>query len=159
MAKHRPRRLPNGFTAPKRFMAGNFADSDPEASRLDVTLSPLQPNLTTTQTWMGPNSTVAPKIGEADQEDKYSPKEWPSFVEKLLKGQIDINLRSIISLVTLIWFGVLSWLFIKDNDIGRLNVAEGIKWFFVKSSFYSILFTIAMIMIIVLYFRKKPKKG
>jgi len=147
MAKNYNRRHHNAFQAPRQLTAGNYEDSD-NVLNPDVTLGPLQTKITTTQTWMGPDSTNAPKISETDQEGKY-PSEWPGLAEKFLKGQINISRQAIFFLLTLLWFGVLSWLYINDNEIGRLDGANGIEWFFIKSSFYSIIYILASIMIYI----------
>jgi hypothetical protein len=153
MSKKYNRRHNTFIQAPRQLSAGDYTDSD-NALNPNETLGPFQTRITTTQTWMGPDSTNAPKIGETDQEDN-NQTEWPGLAERFLKGQINISRQAIFILVTLLWFGALSWLYINDNNIGRLNDAEGIKWFFIKSSFYSIIYILALIMIFISSFRGK----
>ena len=103
---------------------------------------------TTTQAWNGPDSTIAPRINDTDQEGNY-PNQWPGFAEKFLRGQIIISRQAIFFFLTLLFFGVLSWLYIQDNQIGRLDEPAGIKWFFIKSSFYFIINFFASIVIFI----------
>jgi len=112
------------------------ATLDPEAS-LDRTLAGLQST----------ESTNAPEIGKVDVEDLKYAAGGTQLLEKFLHGRIPLRARTILFLLTLGWFGFISWLFLQDNEAGKLDAVSGMEWFWVKAGIYSAFFTVVALVV------------
>lgn len=145
--RHRPRK---GLQEYSQISASNISEINP-----DVTVGPEASLESTRQDWMGPESTSAPAIGE-DEEREYVSDGF-GFLDKFLQGRVSLNSRSVFLLVTLGWFGFISWLYTKDNDLGRLDSLDGIKWFGVKAVLYTGFYVLVAI-ILRIFSRSNSKK-
>jgi hypothetical protein len=104
---------------------------------------------------MGPESTNAPSIGEEDREQPYATG-GVELLDKFLQGRLTLIPRALLVLITIIWFGFISFLFVNDNELGRLDTIEGIEWFGAKALVYSILFGAVAL---IIWFASKPLRG
>jgi uncharacterized membrane protein YkvI len=114
---------------------------------------------------MGPDSTSVPDIGEPDKEPSYAAG-GAEFVEKFLQGRMTFVPRAVFLVITLAWFVFVSFLFTKDNELGRLDTVEGIKWFATKMGAYTAIYALVGLVIFLASRtfqprreRSKPKKG
>ena len=112
------------------------ATLDPEAS-LDRTLAGLQST----------ESTNAPEIGKADEEDLKFAAGGAQLLDKFLHGRIPMRARTVLFLLSLGWFGFISWLFLQDNEAGKLDAVSGMKWFWVKAGIYSAFSTVVAVVV------------
>jgi len=61
------------------------------------------------------------------------------LLDKFLQGKIPLRTHAVILLLILIWFAIICWLFIQDNDAGKLENIKGIMWFGAKTGFLTII--------------------
>jgi len=90
---------------------------------------------------MGPDSTSVPDIGEPDKEVSYAAG-GAELVEKFLQGRMSLVPRAVFLVITLAWFIFVSFLFTKDNELGRLDNLAGMMWFAAKIGAYTVLYII-----------------
>lgn len=96
--------------------------------------------------WKDKESTNAPQVGEEEHQLQYA-SGYPELFEKLLHEKIPLRGKTISFVIILAWFCFISWLFLQDNEAGKLGNIEGLKWFSIKASFYTALFVIASCLI------------
>lgn len=110
----------------------------------------LQPNATlgpeesfdfTQEVWTGPESTNAPSIGDEVDQPEFVSGGFQLF-DKFLQGRAILQPKPVILLITICWFAVVSWLYIQDNENGRLVDVNGLLWFGAKAGIYSVFFFI-----------------
>jgi hypothetical protein len=136
-------------------IAESTAALKPEVSP-DATLGPEASFEITRFQWMGPESTTAPAIGEEDREPEYAAGGYELF-DKFLQGRLPLLPQALLLIITVIWFAFISFLFIKDNELGRLDTIDGMKWFGTKVIVYSIPYVIVAFLI---WIASKPlRKG
>ena len=84
-------------------------------------------NVSTNALLLPRDSTNAPLIGEESaRKDVSTQSSWPYLVEKHL-----LSKQSIYSIITIL---VISYIFIQDNDAGKLSNWDGIFWTIKKST-------------------------
>lgn len=113
------------------------ATLDPEAS-FDRTLAGFQ-SIT--------ESTNAPEIGKADEEDLKFAEGGAQLLDKFFHGRIPLRSRTVLFLLSLGWFGFISWLFLQDNEAGKLDAVSGMTWFWVKAGIYSAFSTVVALVV------------
>ena len=138
-------------------LAGQTASMKPEISP-DVTLGPEDSLASTREQWMGSDSTSVPDIGEPDHEASYA-RGGAQFIEKLLQGRMPLVPRAVFLLITLAWFVFVSFLFTKDNELGRLDTAKGMKWFGFKIGAYSLMYILVGLVVLILSRAFRPSKS
>jgi len=106
---------------------------------------------------MGSDSTSVPEIGEPDKEAEYAAG-GAEFIEKFLQGRMTLVPRAVFLLITLAWFVFVSFLFTKDNELGRLDTTEGIKWFATKMGAYTGLYALIGVVVFLISRAFQPSK-
>jgi hypothetical protein len=115
----------------------------------DVTLGPEASLDSTAVTWMGPDTTTAPAIGEP-ASDLPSGAGGIQLLERFLGGRVSLHARAVLLVLTIAWFAFISWLFVQDNSAGRLNDAGGITWFWMKARVYTAFYVVVAIVVGIL---------
>lgn len=113
----------------------------------DATLGPESSYESTQVQWMGPDSTSAPSI-EEESEPEYASGGF-ELLDKFLQGRINLPTRSVFIILTLAWFGFLSFLFVRDSELGRLETIDGIKWLGIKVAIYTVFYILVTIVVII----------
>jgi len=119
--------------------------NEPDVSP-NATLDPEAALEGTIPAWMGPESTNAPSVGQ-EEEDKPYPADYPELLQRFLGGRIRFRPRSVFLLLTLGWFCFISWLFLQDNDAGRLSTRVEIEWFWTKAAIYSAFYVVVSVIV------------
>jgi len=132
------------------------ASLKPEISP-DATMNPGLAFESTSERWMGKESTSVPEIGEPDCNSSYAEGSAELF-DKFLQGRMPLVPRAVFLIITLAWFIFISFLFMKDNELGRLDTLEGLKWFATKMGAYSILYLLIGIVIFLTSKSFNPRK-
>jgi hypothetical protein len=94
-------------------------------------------------------STNAPEIGEPEEEPAFAAG-GAQLLDKFLHGRVPIHSKTVLFLLVLGWFSFISWMFLQDNDAGKLDALDGMKWFWIKAGIYSIFATIVGLVVIAL---------
>jgi len=102
--------------------------------------------LGTAQDWMGPDATNATYAEEDETEQPYAAGAWP-LLDKFLHGRVILNPKSVFLLLTIAWFGFISWLFKTDNELGRFDVTGGMLWFWGKAGIYTIFYVVVTVIV------------
>jgi hypothetical protein len=132
-----------------------YASSEPDIHS-DATLGPDASLDSTVSRWLGPESTSAPEVGQADTEPVAFAKGSAELLDKFLHGWIPLPSQPVILILTIAWFAFTSWLYLQDNQAGRLGDAAGLSWFVVKAGLYSVLFLlVAVVIALVTRFKKE----
>lgn len=111
------------------------ASDEPDLTS-NPTLDPDFSSYGTVDDWFGPDSTSAPAVGEEEAEKPYATGGW-GLLESFLQGRVLFRPKSVFLLLTLGWFGFISWLFKTDNELGRLDASAGMWWFWEKAIIYT----------------------
>jgi hypothetical protein len=126
----------------------------------DLTTTPFEPRTTINNYWMSNSTTVAKEDDDTENSKEKFAKTWTEFTEKGLQGQIRISTGSAFLVSLVAWAVFCSWLYISDNQLGRLDTLNGIIWFLNKSlvltAFY-LLLLIILIMYTLMTKSKSPK--
>jgi len=94
--------------------------------------------------WMGPESTNAPALSEEEEyEEETYARDGVQLLERFLRGRMILRPRSVFLALTICWFGIVSWLFVRDNELGRLIDPSGMRWFWSKAGIYSVFYLLA----------------
>lgn len=129
MAKKRPRDI--------RSKINQLASSLPEINPDEATLGPESSLESTGDYWIGRDTTNAPQVGKEEEKPApYARGSW-ELLDKFLHGEIRIPPKTIWLILTLLWFGFISWLYLQDNQANRISNISGVKWFCVKAAIYS----------------------
>lgn len=116
----------------------------------DATLDPMTHDEETLPSWQSPKSTNAPEVGEPEDEESHFASGIVELIDKFLHGRVPIKTRTVLFLVAVGWFAFISWLFLQDNQVGKLDTIEGMKWFWCKSGIYSLFVFIVGLIIAAL---------
>ncbi len=116
----------------------------------DATLDPEASLDSTYHRWMGPESTTAQEYDQTDRDEIEYATGGAALLDKFLHGGISLPLKPVLTILVIGWFVFISWLYIQDNQAGRLENTAGFQSFGVKSALYSILFFFAGVLIWVL---------
>jgi hypothetical protein len=111
----------------KRQLSPEVASSDPDINP-DATLGPGASLDGTRAVWKDRESTNAPVVGEDEPSPAFA-QGYPELIDRLLRDKIPFRSRFLYLVLVLAWFGVVSWLFVQDNQAGLLKTIEGIVWF------------------------------
>lgn len=105
----------------------------------DATLGPESALEATGDYWVGRETTSAPNVGEKDKDETQGEfaKGSAELFDKFLHGKVNITPKTVWLILTILWFGFISWLYLQDNQLNRISDISGLKWFGVKSGFYT----------------------
>lgn len=131
-----------------------LATSMPEVPP-DATLGPESSLESTGDYWIGRETTNAPQVGEEEEKAAPYAKGSAELFDKFLHGGIRFRPKTIWLMLTLLWFGFISWLYLQDNQTNRISDINGIKWFAVKAGLYTALYIIVSA---VIYFIARIRK-
>lgn len=125
----------------------------------DATLGPEASSESTMARWMGPESTTAPLASQPSPEP-LAAASGVGLLERFLGGRLALRPRSVFLVLTIGWFAIVSWLFVKDNELGRLTDEGGLRWFGVKALIYSGFYLlVALVVGIASRFRRNEDLG
>lgn len=120
--------------------------SSEPGSHPDATIGPDASVESTLAIWKDKESTNAPPVGE-EEPDSQPASGYPALIEKLLHNKIPLKGRTVVLIAILVWFIFVSWLFIQDNEAGKLIDCKGLWWFCIKTSLYTALLFVASALI------------
>lgn len=123
------------------------ASSEPEVHP-NATLGPDASLESSQAQWLGSDSTNAPLLGE-EQEDQIYASGGFEFLERFLRGRVGLQPRSVFLIITIAWFVFISWLYVRDNELARLDTIDGMKWFGVKIAIYSVIYFVVAIIVLL----------
>ena len=139
----------------QKYSESLISDSKEIESKLTLGAKDSPYSIINYNNYLMPGSTSTSNI--RDDDDDVDANEGWALANRLVQGDIRPSPRIIYLLVTLAWFVFCSWQYSVDNQLGRLETLEGIKWFFTKTSAYSIFFAIALFFIAISsIIRNKP---
>lgn len=140
-----------------QFLHPQAASNEPEINP-EATIGPEASMDATSTGLLSTDSTNAPVISKVQEVDEYSSSSAEMF-ERFLKGQMVLRPRSVFLILTLCWFGIISWLFLQDNQLDRLVSSGGMKWFGVKAGLYTVFYLIVAGIIWISSFLFRSNKG
>jgi hypothetical protein len=122
----------------------------PATNELDLgqTLVPDEQPTTINNYWMA-NSTNVPGVDVGENEEQPFAANWSEFTEKGLRGKIQIAPSTVFMALILVWVGFVGWLFVNDNELGRLDSVVGINWFIYKMGILSVFFLIGFLLLFI----------
>jgi len=130
-------------------LATSLPDIHPEA-----TLGPESSLEATDDYWIGRDTTSAPQVGEEEEPESEYAKGSAELIDKFLHGKVHVTPKTVWLILTLLWFGIISWLYLQDNQLNRISDITGLMWFGVKAGLYTGGYVLLSI-VIYLITRKK----
>ncbi len=148
--RHKPHKAPQSYS--------QLSSSDFDEVDLEFTGGPHEDQQTIIQNWMVDSTNISDIDEDESKEDKLAPQ-WPMLADKFLQGRAIISTRSVFLITTLGWFFLCGWLFIRDNELGRLDTIDGMKWFAFKVLVPTIVYIIVSLILLVSshFTHKSPK--
>jgi hypothetical protein len=73
----------------------------------------------------------------------------PGLVGKFLGEKVPIRRRPVALVMSLAWLIVISWVFVRDNELGKLGDYGGLAWLGIKAGIYTAVFLAAMLLIVL----------
>lgn len=141
----------------KRLPSAEVASSDPEFNP-DATLGPGASLNATRAVWKDRESTNAPVVGEEEPAPGFA-QGYPELIDRLLRDKIPFRSRFVYLVLILAWFGVVSWLFVQDNQAGLLKTLEGVIWFGWKTLAFTGFAVVAAIVVAILFWLTSPSNS
>ena len=138
----------------KRLPSVEVASSDPEFHP-DATLGPGASLDATRAGWKDRESTNAPVVGEEEPAPGYA-QGYPELIDRLLRDKIPFRSRFVYLVLVLAWFGVVSWLFVQDNQAGLLKTIEGVVWFGWKALALTAVAAVAALIVGLIFWLTRP---
>lgn len=82
-------------------------------------------------------STNAPLIGESERTEGYAATS-AELAHRFVEGNVFIRPSSLAILLPILWFCAIGWVFVQDNNAGKLQDWQGIKWFCAKGGLVTV---------------------
>jgi len=115
----------------------------PGVQRSNRTTGVLGRDLPTIGTWSSGHETSAPAIGVSEAEAPATT--WAGVFDRYVRGKLRFGFRTVVRIVPIAWFAVVAWLFLQDNDAGRLEGWPGLQQLGIKAAVLAILAVVAVV--------------
>ncbi len=85
------------------------------------------------------NETSSPTRYEPPAEDKFSDS-IQGTLRDLMRGRIIIKYEPMSLVISVAWLLFISWIYLRDNELGRLETFAGLLWLAAKTVTYTVLY-------------------